>query len=273
MAPCAVQETGPRAPEGWPATVGINTVWCDRVKAGNGGRDIVALSHLAKPRRRDGRGDGRNLVLVTVQPRAQSSGFPTAVECQRQKGAAGSKDDLVNTVEEPRFNDATDDFPEERMSPTTAMYAWRRTEPGCLPHCGSSRHPLLIGGIEQLAHQVRSSGREQPDGGQHLPIGPILGQQVDSVSAVIRVHLHVSEDWNLPPCRVHEYSLALATHLYEVRLEEPTGLLVDDDNHPSLLTSVHWKSMRGAAELGNTPDQGYWRNACGHAGCIDESCK
>src|SRR6185312_4205141 len=70
LAPCAVQRTGPRAPKGWPAFDGVNAVWCDRVKSGNGHRDTVALSHLAKPRRRDGRGDGRNLVLVTVQPRA-----------------------------------------------------------------------------------------------------------------------------------------------------------------------------------------------------------
>jgi hypothetical protein len=85
-----------------------------------------------------------------------------------------------------------------------------------------------------------------------LPIGPILGQQVDGVPAVIRVHLHVSDNGNLPPRPVDEYSLALAAHLYEVRLEEPAVLGIDDADHPSL--PLHTRAEHeGSSRVGEYP--------------------
>ena len=99
-----------------------------------------------------------------------------------------------------------------------------------------------------------------------MPVGPILGQQVDGVSAVIGIHFHVPDHGNLPSRPVHEHSLALTAHLNEVSLEEPAVLGVDDEDHPPLLTSCV-RSMRKWAELRNTPDQGYWGSAIWHAAC------
>jgi hypothetical protein len=99
---------------------------------------------------------------------------------------------------------------------------------------------------------MRPRGWQQAYGGEQRAVELLLLEEVNCVLAIIAIDLLISDYRDVPAGTIHEYSLAVAVHLYEVRLEKSAVLGVHDDDHPSLLTSVR-EEFEGTGRVGEYP--------------------
>jgi hypothetical protein len=114
---------------------------------------------------------------------------------------------------------------------------------------------------------MRPCRREQAHRGEQRAVELFLGEEVNCVLAVVAINLLICDHRDFPAGTVHKSGFALAVHLHEVRFKKPAVFGVDDDDHPSLLTSAREASMRESVEVVNTPNQGYSCSAWWHGRC------